>query len=441
MRRATSLQRRLGFGLTLGVTLLWLLATAVTALVVEHTLNKTLDSVLEETAQRLLSLAVVEIFNREDTDLLQQVAALHPHEEYITYLVRGKDDVPLLVSHDIDLSVFPETPQMGLRSTATHRIYGISAVSNTFFIEVAEPLASRRQAKWQTLGMLLLPLVVLIPLSLIGIWWFVRHSLRGVLEYRNMLEARGAGDLSQVRGKNLPAEIVPIGDAVNQLLERLRRTLEAERSFTANSAHELRTPLAATLAQVQRLRREVPDGPVQDRAARIEVSLRELSRLSEKLMQLAKAESGGLLAETPQDILPIISHIVDDFQRAAETPLVLTLPNEARVMSSIDPDALAILLRNLIENALKHGQENQPVEIIVSGDGMLRVINAGVVVPREALHRLTDRFQRGKSRAGGSGLGLAIAQAIAVGAGATLTLASPAPGRIDGFEASFLLAH
>lgn len=439
MRRATSLQRRLGFGLTLGVTLLWLLVAVVTAFIVEHTLNKTLDSVLEETAQRLLSLAVIEIFNREDSDLLQQVAALHPHEEYITYLVRGADGVPLLVSHDIDLSVFPETPQVGLRSTAMHRLYGISAVSDTFFIEVAEPLASRRQAKWQTLGMLLLPLTVLIPLSLAGIWWFVRHSLRGVLEYRTMLEARGAGDLSPVRGKNLPAEIVPIGEAVNQLLARLRRTLEAERSFTANSAHELRTPLAATLAQVQRLRREAPDGPVQDRTARIETSLRDLSRLSEKLMQLAKAESGGLLAETPQNILPIVSHIVDDFQRAAETPLMLSLPNEERVMSSIDPDALAILLRNLVENALKHGQEDQPVEVIVSSDGILRVINSGAVVPEEELERLTDRFQRANSRAGGSGLGLAIAHGIAVGAGATLTLASPAPGRRDGFEASLWL--
>ncbi len=441
MRRATSLQRRLGVGLTLGTTLLWLFVAVVTALIVEDTLNKTLDSVLEEAAQRLLSLAVVEIFNREDSDLLQQVAALHPHEEYITYLVRGMDGAPLLVSHDIDLSVFPETPQTGLRSTATHRLYGISAVSDTFFIEVAEPLASRRQAKWQTIGMLFLPLAGLIPLSLIGIWWFVRRSLRGVLEYRTMLEVRGAGDLSPVRGENLPAEIVPIGEAVNQLLERLRRTLEAERSFTANSAHELRTPLAATLAQVQRLRREAPDGPIQDRTERIEASLRELSRLSEKLMQLAKAESGGLLVESPENILPIVTHLVDDFQRATETPLMLSLPNEACVMSSIDPDVLAILLRNLIENALKHGQKDRPVEVCVLGNGLLRVINAGPVVPVEDLNRLTDRFQRANTPAAGSGLGLAIAHAIAVGAGATLTLASPASGRVDGFEASLRLPH
>ena len=439
MSKSVSLQRRLGVGLTLGVVSLWLVATMLTVFIVQHSIDRTLDSSLEETAQRILSLAVVEIFNRESSDLLQQVASLRPHEEYITYLVRGASGTPLLVSHDVDLSVFPETPQMGLRSTATHRLYGTSAVSDTFFIEVAEPLTYRRRATREMLAMLLLPLAVLVPLSLIGIWWFVRHSLSGLLAYRQALETRDAGDLSPVEGKHLPAELASIAEAVNHLLERLRRALESERSFTANSAHELRTPLAATLAQVQRLRREAPPGPLQDRAGRIEASLRELSRLSEKLMQLAKAESGGLLAETPQDVRPIISHVVDDFRRAPQARLELSLPEKERVVSSIDPDAFAILVRNLIENALKHGARDQPVEVSLTADGTLRVVNAGPVVPAEVLVRLTDRFTRANTPAAGSGLGLAIAHAIAVGVGTRLVLASPAPGREDGFAASLWL--
>lgn len=438
--RTPSLQRRLGLGLTLGVTLLWLVATAVTTLIVERTLDKTLDSALEETAQRILSLAVVEIINREDSDLLQQVASFSAHEEYITYLVRGMDGEPLLVSHDIDLSVFPETPQTGLRSTATHRIYGISAVSDTFFIEVAEPLSSRRQAKWQTIGLLLLPLAGLIPLMLAGIWWLVRYSLRGVRAYRDALESRGAGDLSQVAGQDLPAELLPVANAVDHLLERLRRTLEAERSFTANSAHELRTPLASTLAQLQRLRREAPDGPVQERARHIEVSLHDLSRLSQKLMQLARADSGRFLSGTPQDVVPLVAHLVDDFQRTSASPVELSLPDDGPVMAAIEADALAILLRNLIENALTHGQPDSPVEVSLNATGRLRVVNAGPVVPGAELARLTERFQRGGSPAGGSGLGLAIVRAIAEGAGAELTLMSPAADRSDGFEARLQLA-
>lgn len=439
MKDSVSLQRRLGLGLTLGVVLLWLVAATSTAFIVDYTLNKTLDSSLEEVAQRILSLAVVEIINRETPDLLQQVVSLHPHDEYITYVVRTESGKPLLVSHDIDLSVFPETPRMGLRSTATHRLYGISAVSDTIFIEVAEPLATRRQALWKAVLLLQLPLVFLIPLSLIGIWLFVRYSLRGVRAYGNAVEARGTGDLSPVNGEGLPAEIVPIAEAVNHLLARLRRTLESERSFTANSAHELRTPLASALAQTQRLRQEAPAGKLQERASRIEESLRELLRLSEKLMQLAKAESGGVIAAEAQDVIKTLRYLVDEFRHTAGARLRLSLPQAKTVFSSIDTDAFAILVRNLIENALKHGAENQPVEVELTEDRILRVINAGFIVPVDELTHLTERFVRSKTRASGSGLGLAIAQTIASGAGSTLILASPATGRDDGFEVSLKL--
>lgn len=439
MKAAMSLQRRLSLGLTLGVVVLWLVATITTAFIVDYTLNKTLDSSLEEVAQRILSLAVVEITNRETPDLLQQVVSMQAHDEYITYLVRSANGIPLLKSHDVNLSVFPDKPQLGLRSTATHRLYGISAVSNTIFIEVAEPLKLRQQTRLQVILLLLLPLLVLIPLTLIGIWWFVHHSLRTVRRFSDDIELRGSGDLSLVQGDELPDEIAPIAEAVNHLLERLRRALESERSFTANSAHELRTPLAAAMAQVQRLRHEAPDGPLKERAGQIEESLGELSRLSEKLMQLAKAESGSVLIDSPQEVSLVLEHVVSEYQHRAGLTIRLNTPEQTSVYSSIDPDALAILLRNLIENAYKHGAQDQPIEIHLSATGVLRVINAGPVVSADELKHLTQRFVRAKTRASGTGLGLAIAQAIAEGAGASLTLVSPATGREDGFEVIFKL--
>lgn len=439
MKQPISLQKRLGLGLTLGLVVLWLVATALTAVIVSFTLNKTLDSSLEEVGQRILSLAVVEIINRETPDLLQQVASLRPHEEYLTYLVSDAKGTPLLKSHAVDLSVFTGKPQLGFRNTSTHRIYGTSAISDTIFIEVAEPLSARYQAQGKALILLLLPLAILIPLSLVGVWWFVRHSLRGVLAYRNALEARGVNDLSLVDSKQLPTEILPIAESVNHLLKRLRLTLEAERSFTANSAHELRTPLAAALAQIQRLKAEAPLGPLQNRASRIEMALKDLTQLSEKLMQLAKAESGSLLTEKPYKIVKVLHYVLDEFRSTAASRLQLTTPEGELVFSSIDPDAFAILVRNLIENALKHGVPGQPVEIKLTAEGDLRIINAGPVIPVEELQHLTERFVRSKTLASGSGLGLAIAQTIAVGAGTSLRLASPATGREDGFEVSLSL--
>ncbi|HSH47190.1 MAG TPA: ATP-binding protein [Halomonas sp.] len=433
-----SLQRRLGIGLTLAMTALWLIAAVAGGLIVRHSLDKELDSALEATAERILPLAVVEIMNRDNPDIPQQIASLHARQEHLVYLVRDAAGNTLLRAHNVDTAIFAERPRRGFYSTATHRIYGAAAVSDTLFVEAAEPLAYRRRAALEASAALLLPLIILVPLSFAIIWLLIGNSLRSVLAYRRSVAARGPGDLSPIAGEQLPSEILPIAEAVNELMDRLRRTLEAERSFTANSAHELRTPLAEALAQVQRLRRQAPEGPLRDRAAGIEQSLRGLSRLSEKLMQLARAESGGLLAPAPQDVVPILQALVDDYRSAGEH-VHLKLPSSGTVESIIDPDALAILVRNLIENALKHGAADQPVEIELGADGLLSVINAGPVVPAAQLAHLTERFTRAHSTADGAGLGLAIANAIATGVGTTLALTSPAPDRADGFSATFKL--
>ena len=434
MKPSSSLQKRLGLGLTLGTTLLWLAATVGAWLVVRHELNEAFDSALEETAQRILPLAVLEISNRENPRETQHVATLKMHNEYLTYLVRDAKGEILMQSHDANPKIFNKQPAEGFSTTKKYRLYGASALRETVFIEIAEPLKHRREAAREALLALLLPLLALIPISLFGTWMFVRISLRSVLAYRRAVEARGVGDLSPINMARLPAEIAPMAEAVNHLLERLRKALEAERSFTANSAHELRTPLAATLAQTQRLRHEAPEGPLRLRAAKIENSLRELTRLSEKLMQLAKAEGGGLLSETPQDLIPLLAHVVDEWNHNSGHRIELHLPTQPSVYSTIDPDAFAILLRNLIENALKYGAADQPVEVSLTDQALLRVVNGGPPVPEPVLQRLTERFVRGNSETSGSGLGLAIAKTIVQGVNANIRLVSPATGRTDGFE-------
>ena len=434
-----SLQRRLSIGLTLGVALLWLVGTLLAGLVVREELNESFDSALQETAQRILPLAVLEITNRDETTGLQRISTLQAHKELLTYLITDAHGAILMQSHNADPAEFNQHPLEGFSDTATQRIYTASALRGTLFIEVAEPRQHRHDALLHAFFALLWPLALLIPLSLVGTWLLVRFSLRSIRVYSTAIEARGAGDLSAIDAGSLPTEIVPLARSVNLLLERLRRALDAERSFTANSAHELRTPLAASLAQVQRLLAEAPAGKLHDRAVQIEQSLQQLKRLSEKLMQLAKAEGGSLFAASPQNLLPLLVHVADELGRTSTTPLELLLPQTGAVWSGIDADAFAILLRNLLENALKHGAAGQPVQVFLNTDLLLRISNAGSVVPAALLEQLTERFVRGSSQAQGSGLGLAIAAAIAEGVGTRLQLASPAPGRPDGFEVTVQL--
>ncbi|HHX35935.1 MAG TPA: two-component sensor histidine kinase [Gammaproteobacteria bacterium] len=434
MSTNTSLQKTLGISLTIGIVVLWLLGVAAAGLVAQEQMNELFDSALEETAQRILPLAVTEILSRDSDSGPQRTPVLKDHDEYLTYLVRKPSGKILLQSHAVDPNIFGHQPREGFFETASHRFYGAAAVSDTIYIEIAEPLAHRRAAVLEIILALLTPLLVLIPVSLLGVWWLIRRSLRKVIVLQQSIEARGGSDLSSVHVAHLPQEFAPLVKAVNHLLERLRRTLEAERSFTANSAHELRTPLATALAKLQRLQAKTQDVQMQAQVEEVAVSLRALSRLSEKLLELAKAEGGSVLAERHNDLVPILQMIVRDYEYKAPGRLQLDLPSSS-VMSRLDPDAFAILLRNLIENALRHGASEQPVTISLTAKGILRVVNGGEIVPPEKLAQLRQRFVRSDTKSLGSGIGLAIVDAIASGSGIELNLRSPAAGQNDGFAA------
>lgn len=264
----------------------------------------------------------------------------------------------------------------------------------------------------------------------------MRFSLAPLRRFRTRLEARGASDLSAVPADDLPAEIAPLAAILNSLLTRLRGAFEAERSFAANAAHEIRTPLAGAVAQAQCLRSETRDPATDARGAEIEATLKRLARLSERLMQLARVEGGRLWMDRSADLTPVARIVVADLGRAgAPDRIALTLPDTA-VLSDFDPDAFAILCRNLVENALRHGAETTPVEVTLTAEGQPIVANDGPVLPRATLDRLTARFERADVSTEGSGLGLAIVAAIAERIGSPVTLESPRPGRSCGFRVS-----
>ena len=439
MRLPRSLQARLGLSLGLVLTILWLLAATVTAVIVRGEMDEVFDSALRETAERILPLAVTDIVGREDQGVTQRLAPIREHDEFFTYLVRDAEGRILLQSHAADAAVFPPWDGPGFRQTATHRFYSDAALQDTIRITVAEPLAHRASVAREIQMGLGLPLLIVLPIALLAIILAVRFSLDPLRRFRARLEARGARDLSEVPANDLPTEIGPLAKTLNGLLARLREAFEAERSFAANAAHELRTPLAGAIAQAQRLRAETQEPATEARAAEIEATLKRLTRLSERLTQLARAEGGRLRMDRSADLRAVARVVVDDLGRAiAKDRIALALPGTA-VMSDIDPDAFAILFRNLVENALRHGAENTTVDVTLTADGLLSVANDGPVLPRDSLDRLTARFERANANADGSGLGLAIVAAIADRIGSSLVLEAPRPGTSSGFQASLRL--
>ena len=427
--------------MTLGGLLvgLWITVAFVTSLVLRHEMNEVFDTALQETAQRILPLAVVDVVGREEVNLTQRLGAIRAHDEGFTYIVRNAEGLILIQSHTADPAHFPPYAGPGFQETATHRFYSEDALQGSIRITIAEPLSHRATVAREIQMALAVPLLVLLPLAFLSILLALRTSLAPLTRFRERLNGRSARDLSAVPATDLPTEIAPLAVTLNSLLTRLKDAVDAERSFASNAAHELRTPLAGAIAQAQRLQSETSDPNARQKAREIEVTLKRLTRLAEKLMQLSRAEGARLRQDKLTDLRAAIGIVVVDMARSEEAGRInLSLPDQP-VLSDMDPDAVGIVTRNLIENALRHGEAGEPVAVTLAADGALSVANAGPVVPHDMLDRLTERFQRGAGSPNGSGLGLAIVAAISDRIGGKLTLTSPRRGAQSGFEVQIQL--
>jgi two-component system OmpR family sensor kinase len=249
---------------------------------------------------------------------------------------------------------------------------------------------------------------------------------------------RSGDNLEPIDPRGLPGELAPIIDDMNRLLERLKAALEAERSFAAYSAHELRNPIAAARAQAEVIAASLRGNPDQERATQLIETLGRLSQRIEKLLQLARAEAGLGLGRTETDLVAVTRLLVDDYARKPRLGprLAFDAGPSQKVLALIDPDALGIALQNLIDNALSYGAPGGKIEIVIGPGALVRVINSGRVVSPEQLVKLKHRFERaGSSGAPGIGLGLSIVEEIMRQSGGELELYSPARGRHNGFEA------
>lgn len=434
----TSLRFRSAAALSLIVTLIWLGTATITARLLSDEMNEVFDSALQETGQRILQLAVIDVLNREEEGTTRRVMALDAHKEYFTYIVRDDQGRILLTSHRADPALFPANLTPGFHNAKGNRLYHETAVRNTVAITIAEPLDHRHEISREMALGLGLPLLVVIPLSILGIFYGLGYGLRPLGQLRQQLARRGAKDLSPLPTNRMPGELRPIAQTINQLFTRLDAAFSAERSFASNAAHELRTPLAGAVAQIQRLRQQTAEPETARRADDIEQTLKRLTRLSERLIQLARAEGARLTTTAPQDLRPILRIVAGDFAHGAGADrLTLSLPDHP-VETDVDADAIAIIARNLIENALRHGSGG-PIRITLDQDARFSVENECPVIAADLLTSLSGRFVRGQGAGDGSGLGLAIVHTIADRIGSTLDLTSPLPGRQDGFRASITL--
>lgn len=442
-RNRGSITTRLILSLTIGTTLLWCVAAAFATYASYRELNEAFDATLRETASRLLPLAADDVLGHESDDS-RAIARLMEHRDaYLGYQLRNASGQILLRSGDAPTVPFDTGSAAGFSTVAGYRLYRQTDPSNGLTITVAEPIHNRVEAVVGSIRAMLWPLLVLVPMNALAIWLSVRGAMAPVSRLKEDIAARGSANLAPLDISDQPKELRPIAEAMARLVERLRSALDAERAFAANSAHELRTPLAGALAQTQRLIAELHGTKGLRRAEDVEATLKRLSRLSDKLIQLSRVDAGIGLCDEARDLVPVLELVVADAAASLGNPerFVYVRSDAVRLVAPMDADAFAIAVRNLIDNAAVHGPADGRIEVRLEAGGTIRFINEGPVVPPDVLAGLTKRFARGRTNVGGSGLGLAIVETIMEQSGGRLTLFSPPPDRETGFEARLELKN
>jgi two-component system OmpR family sensor kinase len=310
---------------------------------------------------------------------------------------------------------------------STYRVFSMQ--TRTQVIQVAQDMAARREMARSLALRTVAPIVVLAPLLMLVAWAVVNSSLAPVQRVRRQVAMRQADDLSEVGARDLPEEIRPLVNELNLLFARVRQAFEAQKSFVADAAHELRSPLAALKLQLQGLQR-APDDAARERAVqRLHAGIDRATRLVEQLLVLARHQSGSTVATPAQPVaLAEVARlaVADAMPLAQARRIDLGVPATDEGQTDGHAEALRILMRNLLDNALKYTPEGGTVDLSIRREGaslVLAVEDSGPGIPVEERERVLDRFHRVPgTEAPGSGLGLPIVKAIAEMHGAALRL-------------------
>jgi two-component system OmpR family sensor kinase len=331
----------------------------------------------------------------------------------------------------------PESHGMGFSTVSTPdgdwRVY--SAIVGNNVIQVSQPTSVREELAAAMALRTMLPLLVLMPLLILLIWITVGRGLKPLNVVASAVGMRSAEALQPLPEHGLPTEVKPLVSALNELLARLGRSLSFQRSFIADAAHELRTPLAAVQLQIQVAERTRTDDERAAAFAQLKGGVDRATRLVGQLLALARYEPEAAeqpfapvnLTDIARDVVVERAPIAD----AKEIDLGLSSVAPTQIMG--DAEALRVMLGNLVDNAIHYTPTRGTVDLEVrtqSNVSCLVVTDTGPGIPPAERERVFDRFYRGDTAGQtGSGLGLAIVRRVAQRHRASIELGEGSGGR------------
>lgn len=439
--KQTSLQTRLLL-LVLGFAVaVWLGAALITWRDAQYELDELLDGHLAQAAALLLVQA------QGEHDDVADAPVLHKYAPQVVFQIFVDGD---LITRSSNAGLQPLSDQVEGFSTvrredgelwrvvATHVKHqdkkqdrqeeGEHDKQRDVTVFVGEKVESRQSILWALMRSLLRPLLIALPLFGLAVWWSVRKGLAPIRDLRATLEKRAPNTAEPVSLVGMPRELEPLVQTLNGLLERIDRMVQSERRFTADAAHELRTPIAAIRAQAQVALGAGDD--VAERTHALQTTLAgcdRASRLVDQLLTLARLEASPDSQPGAVDLSAVVRRVTGEL-----APTALARKQEFAVMAdtpcavAANEVLLGVLVRNLLDNALRYSPAGAQVQVTVHTDAAgahLEVQDSGPGMSDEAIGHLGERFFRvlGNEQPG-SGLGWSIVRRLLLVFGAQVRI-------------------
>jgi two-component system OmpR family sensor kinase len=387
-------------------------------------------------------------------DQLRQIAALFDLRDLPVALPRARNPADAPLEPDLEIAVQilgegPSNPDPGapapllLPSDLPEGLQTVTVGGTSWRVMVRElPHGQRLAVSQQTEardeiarnGALrtVLPLLVLVPVIVLLVSLVLKIRLQPVARLAHDVDRRAEHDLSPLPALDAPTEVAPFTAAINRLLNRVAASVEAQRRFVADAAHELRSPLAAVSLQSERLANMVMPPPAQAQLAEMRRGVQRARAVTDQLLRLARFQQATPASDFIP-ALPVLRHVIEDLMPLAESRGVdLGVVQQDEVAVRLREEELHAVMRNVLDNALRYCPVHSRVDIRLRREpeaACFEVADGGPGIPQHERARVFEAFYRiVGTDVDGSGLGLSIVKTLAERYGGTVTLLDVRPG-------------
>ena len=427
-----SLRRRLLIWISFPIILAMLLAIISSYFFARHEIEEVYDAQLVHSAKFLLQLTQHEIQKNDGFYLgLENPDLQHRYERNLGFRIWAGNELITQSPSARDFDAFEAGPGFSdhIVNGRQWRFFVFLDPAHKIRIEVSERYDIRYELIAQLMISLLIPVLLFLPIIFLIIWVGVRRVLKPVVQISTDVDRRSSDDLSPIQKDTLPQEIAPLVTSLNRLFMRLEDSFKREREFTDHAAHELRTPLAAMKTQTQVLMRRAKNIPdCVEGLDNLQSSIDRATHLVEQLLSLARLQHENLPQEKTNLSQIVLDIITDIAPLALHKNITLKSDIAENIFVRAHGDSIRIMLRNLLDNAVKYTPEGGAITASLSLDGLLSITDNGPGLSDEEKTLVFGRFVRADhSGEAGSGLGLSIAQWIAHAHGVEIKLADNPP--------------